>query len=1162
MNKKENQSQVGNASLLQTARTQNYGVGMFGILSMNNKPQPKILDKKAKLSDITPLSGKKKFARNHLEMPYGKNIEADSGVLEMSMQQSGNSFEYSLSEVYNSPGTNGDYSKKKQNKIQSTGFSSLWPPSIGILNTQHQQTHNNFKTHKFEKMTKTAKKGSKITKKKTMDISRGLRFSAPAPMTLNRYQPQMGQEKTAPESKQYLEMVEEHEQQLVQAKRMTEAKIVVEDRFKQAFALCGLEEQFHDFGNENKNIIGNEKKKKLMKEILGKVRPNSSEKWQQNQEKSSAIQAAMAAAAAAVEAATGEPTSGYGGINGSISEKEARAIVSQALRRQKQTLLSTPGVPGALFHPSMMNIDRDNMITQEIDEFGRPVEFPVQEVMMKSGKDSVSELDASMRHVRNFPVLEIHTKNSNLFFEDDTVSSLGTPRVFEELDRLLLSEPHQIQQRPGIIRDFLENNMGGSAAPPHMVTSYDARALIDQLDSGTLFEDMTTGTARAENAVQFCNIASNCFHPGQKSLFLDSSSARDERIESQPSSYEEEEEDTFGDSETQEIVPKDEMWSMPTQAFTQAIDNAIRKAEMQIATNHGYYQKEEDMPLIPIKETRATTSPTKSSPGSELALNKSFSPSASRRKISVSPRSNTTSKIQNVAESEADKSHNQHSSPIDHKGQNIVNIMEETNLEQENNKTAMPRTRGGLRRSINSRFTKDQGRFLLEKDDAYWDTLSTIASTANDRSSESDIYMDEIVQPGPIPGEITTPSSEIKSVTSPGEARGFNPVIQNGINSDDPMKTNQRPKPDLKRSEAANLHQMMNDVTDLIDADLLDNLPTSKNKRYTDSTSLKMKKGLNHRRPSPESVTENMHEDNRNGSLAVTASQIAKGIRSVSWGFEEIYEDKNSHIDRSDHDTNKFDRPYNMTQKSQPCPEGVDRNFPRVSDSDDARSGEEDDLLSRTLELSKGLLGTIMGNQDVQNMKEGVINTTDDSPRHVDFKKNHPTPIECRDDFHHEEEVTHHVKTSESDFSPMIHSRLESLRNQRTRALKKFRQTQIKIPTTSQNEADAERDRDRLKCYSLSPSKPSSNYQQGAIKQSYSDPSDLELKYTTSESNASITPSQKARDLRTQLDEAMRASREIQISQNQLGNELNTFKKKYYKNPDIESYATKVVRSL
>jgi len=297
MNKKENQSQVGNASLLQTARTQNYGVGMFGILSMNNKPQPKILDEKAKLSDVTPLSGKKKFARNHLEMPYGKNIEADSGVLEMSMQQSGNSFEYSLSEVYNSPGTNGDYSKKKQNKIQSTGFSSLWPPSIGILNTQYQQTHNNFKTHKFEKMTKTAKKGSKITKKKTMDISRGLRFSAPAPMTLNRYQPQMGQEKTAPESKQYLEMVEEHEQQLVQAKRMAEAKIVVEDRFKQAFALCGLEEQFHDFGNENKNIVGNEKKKKLMKEILGKVRPNSSEKWQQNQEKSSAIQAAMAAAA-------------------------------------------------------------------------------------------------------------------------------------------------------------------------------------------------------------------------------------------------------------------------------------------------------------------------------------------------------------------------------------------------------------------------------------------------------------------------------------------------------------------------------------------------------------------------------------------------------------------------------------------------------------------------------------------------------------------------------------------------------------------------------------------------------------------------------------------------------------------------------------------------
>ena len=40
----------------------------------------------------------------------------------------------------------------------------------------------------------------------------------------------------------------------------------------------------------------------------------------------------------------------------------------------------------------------------------------------------------------------------------------------------------------------------------------------------------------------------------------------------------------------------------------------------------------------------------------------------------------------------------------------------------------------------------------------------------------------------------------------------------------------------------------------------------------------------------------------------------------------------------------------------------------------------------------------------------------------------------------------------------------------------------------------------------------------------------FDLKYSLS--NSSATPSQKARDLRVQLNEAMRASREIQLSQN------------------------------
>ena len=49
---------------------------------------------------------------------------------------------------------------------------------------------------------------------------------------------------------------------------------------------------------------------------------------------------------------------------------------------------------------------------------------------------------------------------------------------------------------------------------------------------------------------------------------------------------------------------------------------------------------------------------------------------------------------------------------------------------------------------------------LLDHDDAYWDTLSTIASTTKDKSSDSDQYMYEAVIPGPIPVEITTTASK------------------------------------------------------------------------------------------------------------------------------------------------------------------------------------------------------------------------------------------------------------------------------------------------------------------------------------------------------------------------------------------------------------------
>ena len=1308
MTKKENQARAANNSLLQTARIKKFGVGRFSLLSLKSKPQPPVkkvkvpvfttnnngklngkpIDEGSKISDITSASGAEvkpiiswpavvKKPQTNVKL-NDNGCEVESSVLGMSMN-SGDSYQFSLTKAYiqevpttkNADGVH--VAGNKQKAIQPTAFASLWPASNGNA--------NQLKGKKFVKTTKSLNKDHAFAKKKTMDISTGLRFTAPAPMTLNRYQPQMGQEKAAPESKEYLEMEAERkmqEQRDIEAKHIAEAKLAIEERLKQAFESkeigADLNDQLNALNIEN-NLLGNTgvKKKSVIKKILGKVRPNSSKKWRQNQEKSSAIKAAMAAAAAAVEAATENPKG-----NEYLSEQEARTIVNQALSasKQKQTIESTPELSAAVFHPSMINTESRKMPTKEIvvgvDKFGRPVHFPINEVTMKLNEDSVSDLDASIRNMRKVPMVEIHMNDAKQCHGDGSVSTLGTPRVFEQMDKLLLAEPHRLNHQPGVIRNVFEDNANtgeGSAAPPPMVTSLDARALIDQFDSGTMAGDMTAGTARAENAVQLCNITGACFHHEQKSLLTEGS----------------DHDETFDDSETsvEEKMSEEERSVSPTPGRL-AIDDAKRKPGVNISTNRT--GTDEEIPLSPIGESKEVMTSITSPNGSEVAVRESKSPpssphamnSLSQMAIHPLPDQETTRfdrfmdiaalKLDKIAEADngtyqrkdqykfdrystendlsprainiqiqrkdlgvsnnektpktrggvkhyffESKSSGRHFSdhhfdllPTEKSKKNsqlpkriskanrmttteaagtgsefvhdLIQVDEHLQMDEhdENKKSRRKKTYGKSQTGSGSRHegtTVDQGRFLLEKDDAYWDTLSTIASTANDRSSESDEYMDEIVEPGPIPGEITTSSSEIKS--------------------EEKRKIEQS----LSRPEGS-LNDMLNDVTGLIDANLLDRLPGSTNTRSANpvilesdselilekrtTASHKRKKITNQMKPNPEAIQSSIDNDqSRSGNLAMAASNISKGIRSVRWGFEEIYEDKNSHLDLSDEDTSKSEEgTYGMTQKAHPSPEGVSktRQRPLHSNGSGLQTTDEEDLLSRTLELSKGLLETIMGSSKViQEQKTNLVSSN--SPRELSYKENHRNEqtirTEHRDDYNHEETIDL-TETSEEDLSPMIQSRLESLRMQRSRALEEFRQSQMpgnqETGLRSSNKTEPiKRDRDRLKYYTYShdyvnQSRNARNFQRSNYKKlnkeqpPFSEDSDIELKYTTSESNASTTPSQKARDLRIQLNEAMRASREIQISQTQLGSELNSFKNKYYRNREIEDYALKVIR--
>jgi len=317
------------------------------------------------------------------------------------------------------------------------------------------------------------------------------------------------------------------------------------------------------------------------------------------------------------------------------------------------------------------------------------------------------------------------------------------------------------------------------------------------------------------------------------------------------------------------------------------------------------------------------------------------------------------------------------------------------------------------------------------------------------------------------------------------------------------------------------------------------------------------------------------NEEEKSGSLAIAASQISKGIRSVSWGFEEIFEDKNHHSCHSERLSGNLEGTCSSAKRMQPNPEGMPKSSRKPLNTSETKpkSAFEDDLLSRTLDLSKGLLETIMGSQVVQEQErkdEIVARTLLDNPVRYDNRSNPDeglTSNESRDDSHHEQE--RRKSKHETDLSPGIQRKLQSLRMQRSQALEKFRLSQIsniknrrRLEPTRTTHNGGKRDRDRLKYYTVNHEyrKPlrgtntglsrTRDYPVGREQVCTADTPDIELRYTSSESNASTTttPSQKARDLRLQLDEAMKASRDIQMSHKQLGSELNTFKQRYYRN--------------
>ena len=348
MVKKENSPLVSN-SLLQTASTKKLGAGKIALQALRSNVRPplkKVSVPRSQDSRVSELSDPVEgvAAPAVKEIRY-EDISVESSILEMSLT-SGNSTNFSVSKAYGG------------GQVSSLGKAVRMTP----------QPQNSYPKP-------LSNERRKPLQKKSMEIQKGITFNAPSPMTLDRIQVQMGQEHSAPESREYLEKQkeitkkkEEETKKALYQKAKEETKRMVQEELQRELGE-GFEAPLEGFSPEAEEEV-EIKKKSLVKKILGKIRPKSPKKKKQGTEP--------------------------------LNASEARSLARRALLSTRQK-------------SSIGNKDLHHL------------QAPVTEVLVTIKEDSVSDLDAS---AKQFPVNEIRMDDDEQARDDASVSTLGTPQIF------------------------------------------------------------------------------------------------------------------------------------------------------------------------------------------------------------------------------------------------------------------------------------------------------------------------------------------------------------------------------------------------------------------------------------------------------------------------------------------------------------------------------------------------------------------------------------------------------------------------------------------------------------------------------------------------------------------------------------------------------------
>jgi len=461
---------------------------------------------------------------------------------------------------------------------------------------------------------------------------------------------------------------------------------------------------------------------------------------------------------------------------------------------------------------------------------------------------------------------------------------------------------------------------------------------------------------------------------------------------------------------------------------------------------------------------------------------------------------------------------------------------------------------------------KNINRQILGKDDAYWDTLSTIASTKGLDVVEELLPPTTKASPGPIPIEITTNKEDTEE--------------EKKVKKNETKVTSSKTPKDAKPDE-------------------VDDLPTPKASS----------------KPVDPDPVELSNDENMN-----TLNELSRNNKVVSWGPEKNYQ------------ANAARSPRRFTYDGEP---------PIEDDEPPLDYVEEQDLLTRTLQLSKDLLASLgqqfmeqpqdLEEHEYQEQPQQVVersNLSVETDADVDtyngklsYSSNEDFPIDVEkliaehgmrqacedeevipvpdeDEYYHQEPNVHHHTVYHQDLyqqgpgarhhnryeqemsmpemdefrsprTPQIMSKLDVLRSQRNQALARFQDSRRHadgLPPSSNPELQDNQ-------YAKSSSMADSEFQQQEPLKFFqpsmaSSPSVGQYDHQVTRveehevgSEASATPSKKAQNLRRQMDEALVASREIRKSQDKLGDDLLTFKSRLYqRNGELEGQAQRAMR--